>query len=55
MKNGRCRMHGGKAPGAPAGNDNALKHGFYSADGRAHRNHIAQLWRSAKAMVDGLS
>jgi len=32
MKNGRCRMHGGKSTGAPKGNQNALKHGFYSAD-----------------------
>ena len=24
MKNGRCRMHGGKSPGAPRGNQNAL-------------------------------
>ncbi|MCI5158489.1 MAG: hypothetical protein D3906_08615 [Candidatus Electrothrix sp. AUS1_2] len=28
--NGRCRMHGGGSPGAPAGNTNALKHGLYS-------------------------
>lgn len=27
----RCRMHGGaKGSGAPMGNQNALKHGFYS-------------------------
>lgn len=31
MKNKRrCRMHGGKNPGAPRGNQNALKHGGYS-------------------------
>lgn len=29
----RCRMHGGaKGSGAPKGNQNALKHGFYSAE-----------------------
>ncbi|MGI8854100.1 MAG: HGGxSTG domain-containing protein [Methyloceanibacter sp.] len=27
MTNGRCRMHGGKSPGAPKGNRNAWKHG----------------------------
>src|SRR5262249_18830024 len=27
MPNGRCRMHGGKSPGAPRGNKNAYKHG----------------------------
>ena len=26
----RCRMHGGTSPGAPKGNQNALKHGYYS-------------------------
>jgi len=31
MKNGRCRMHGGKSTGAPQGNQNALKHGNYTA------------------------
>ena len=25
----RCRMHGGKGSGAPAGNRNAVKHGLY--------------------------
>ncbi|MBC7497410.1 MAG: hypothetical protein H7243_09650 [Sphingomonadaceae bacterium] len=34
MPNGRCRMHGGKSPGAPAGNRRAYKHGLY---GRAMR------------------
>jgi hypothetical protein len=29
MPNGRCRMHGGSSKGAPAGNDNAVKHGIY--------------------------
>jgi len=31
MTNGRCRMHGGKATGAPIGNRNAWKHGMHSA------------------------
>ncbi|MFN7881796.1 MAG: HGGxSTG domain-containing protein [bacterium] len=26
----RCRMHGGTNPGAPTGNRNALRHGFYT-------------------------
>jgi hypothetical protein len=30
MKNGRCRVHGGQSTGAPKGNANAVKHGFYS-------------------------
>lgn len=28
MGNGRCYMHGGKSPGPPQGNKNALKHGL---------------------------
>lgn len=33
--NARCRMHGGKGSGAPRGNSNALKHGWYSGEVRA--------------------
>ena len=35
MPNGRCRMHGGTSPGAPLGNQRAVKHGLY---GREWRN-----------------
>jgi len=35
MRNGRCRMHGGKSTGAPKGNQNALKHGLRSARTKA--------------------
>ena len=41
MKNGRCRMHGGKSPGAPKGNKNALKHGWYTAEAIAMRRLLA--------------
>jgi len=30
MKNGRCRMHGGKSTGAPKGNQNAYKTGKHT-------------------------
>jgi hypothetical protein len=30
MPNGRCRMHGGKSTGPPAGSTNAITHGIYS-------------------------
>src|SRR5436309_1770496 len=29
IKNGRCRMHGGKSPGAPSDNRNALKRALH--------------------------
>jgi hypothetical protein len=39
MNNGRCRIHGGKARGAPKDNRDAEKHGNYSAK--------EQTWRMA--------
>ncbi|WP_443027212.1 HGGxSTG domain-containing protein [Sphingomonas sp. LR60] len=33
----RCRMHGGTNPGAPRGNQNALKHGLRTAEMQALR------------------
>ena len=48
MPNGRCRMHGGKSPGAPKGNKNAYKHGLYSAKAIARRRSISMLIRSAR-------
>ena len=41
MPNGRCRMHGGKSPGAPKGNKNALKDGRYTAKAIASRREVA--------------
>jgi hypothetical protein len=32
MTNGKCRWHGGRNRGAPRGNKNALKHGYYTAE-----------------------
>ena len=43
MKNGRCRMHGGKSTGAPKGNQNAFKHGLYGKASRNHNKVIRQL------------
>jgi hypothetical protein len=51
MPNGRCRMHGGKSPGAPKGNKNAFKHGRYSAQAITRRRHIAALLQSMKAIA----
>jgi uncharacterized protein YjcR len=41
-------MHGGKSPGAPKGNNNAWKHGHYSAEGIAMRRAIRELLCSAR-------
>jgi uncharacterized protein YjcR len=55
MANGRCRMHGGKSTGAPKGNQNAWKHGHYSAAAIAQRRAVAALIREARESVELLS
>jgi hypothetical protein len=52
MSNGRCRMHGGKAPGAPIGNANARKHGLHTACAIAERRELAALVRSMRGLVE---
>ena len=52
MANGRCRMHGGKSPGAPIGNDHARKHGHYTADAIAERRELATLIRSMRGLIE---
>jgi hypothetical protein len=51
MLNGRCRLHGGKSPGAPKGNTNAFKHGPYSAEAIEARRKIAALFRTMRTVV----
>ena len=52
MKNGRCRMHGGKSAGPPKGNRNAWKHGNFSAQARARRVLLKYLSRIAPARLN---
>lgn len=52
MTNGRCRMHGGKSPGAPIGNSNALRHGFYTADSIAERRQLTALALSIRGFIE---
>jgi hypothetical protein len=51
MPNGRCRLHGGKSPGAPRGNQNALKHGRYTSVAIATRRRIAALLRAVRKLA----
>jgi hypothetical protein len=52
MPNGRCRMHGGiTSPGAPKGNKNAWKHGYYSADSVGTRKALRALLNSARETI----
>jgi uncharacterized protein YjcR len=48
MPNGRCRLHGGKSTGAPEGNQNALKHGRYTAKAIEGRRALSQLIRECR-------
>jgi hypothetical protein len=45
-------MHGGSSPGAPLGNDNARRHGRYSADSIAQRREIAAMIRTIKKLIE---
>lgn len=49
----RCRMHGGaKGSGAPLGNQNALKHGLYTAEARAFNQQIQKLLRDGREFLE---
>ncbi len=52
MRNGRCRMHGGKATGAPKGNKNAFKHGLYSKEAIDERQKISALLKQMRQLVE---
>ena len=55
MTNGRCRMHGGKSPGAPKGNRNGWKHGYWSAEAIADRRALNALIKEAREQLDSLN
>lgn len=48
----RCRMHGGKGSGAPLGNQNAFKHGLYTADSLDLRRHVNALMREGRKVIE---
>jgi hypothetical protein len=57
MRNGRCRMHGGKSTGprTPEGLERARrsrwKHGYYSADAKAARQDARQSIRLLRRLL----
>jgi hypothetical protein len=51
MPNGRCKMHGGKSTGPPKGSQNALKHGYYTAEAKEQRRQVRELIRDAQQLV----
>jgi len=51
----RCRMHGGaKGSGAPRGNQNALKHGFYTTEIRDWKRAVKCLINDANNGLEDL-
>jgi hypothetical protein len=49
---GRCRMHGGaQGSGAPLGNKNALKTGYYTREAKAERKFIRLIPRDSRDLI----
>jgi len=52
MENGRCRMHGGKSPGAPRGRQHGnYKHGERSIAAIEFRKHYARLLKDSRFLI----
>jgi hypothetical protein len=44
-------MHGGKSPGAPIGNQNAFKHGCFTADAIKERRYLRALIKDSTELI----
>jgi uncharacterized protein YjcR len=52
----RCRMHGGaEGSGAPIGNKNALKNGFYTKEAIEERKQLNEMMRSYRESLEELT
>lgn len=52
MPNGRCRMHGGRSPGAPKGKANGMyRHGRSTNQALAQRRELSALIKAARGMA----
>lgn len=54
MPNGRCKFHGGLSTGAPKGNRNAFKHGFYSAVEIEKRREVRKMLQAIKELAQSI-
>ncbi len=55
MPNGRCRMHGGKSPGAPHSDKHGrYKNGYYTKVALKERQQVSQLIKEVKATLKKL-
>jgi hypothetical protein len=51
----RCRMHGGAdGIGAPRGNQNAFRHGRYTADAMARKREVVALLQACRDQLGGM-
>ena len=50
----RCRMHGGTNNGAPKGNMNSFKHGYYTKENIAKRSEVHKLIKDCKKLAQEL-
>lgn len=48
----RCRFHGGLSTGAPKGNQNALKHGMFTAEAVRSRRELRAILKEASSFLD---
>jgi hypothetical protein len=56
MTNGRCRLHGGKSPGAPRGDRNGnYRHGLRTIDAIADRREAMSVQRMLRQIEEALS
>ena len=46
-----CYIHGGKSPGAPKDNTNALKHGRYTAEAIERSYNLRMLLKHSKELI----
>ncbi len=52
----RCRMHGGTNNGAPKGNMNSFKHGYYTKENILKRSEVHKLikeWKKLSQELEG--
>jgi hypothetical protein len=55
MRNGRCRLHGGKSPGAPRGDRNGnFRHGLRTKDAIADRREAMSVRRMLREIQRAL-
>ncbi len=47
-----CYIHGGKSPGAPIGNQNALKFGYYTKKMKADRIFVRQIIKQTNELIN---